>query len=285
MAEYPGLKSVLNVRGALSEMCLPLAVDGRVVGTLNLEAKVHNAFSLVGDLAGLLASQASAILAGTRRELVEYSLTLATHLWEEAHDLIGMIEGLQKQEHRVLPVDVRREFSSDLARIHDVINKGSQPSVPRTAVVGLSLAGIVRDVINDLDWLYADVDGSVEGVLAPRDYDVIYRTLHDVFENIRRFMLQTQQTRAQISAIRTEMGGKMFIDLIVSYQVEDLIQPELPAHLYAAPVRTALSLNERPHLGSFVTGVRLRALGGDIALTSRDRRHMAITISLPLAAG
>lgn len=286
---YEGLDRSLAIedRRTASELCFPIVVDKRVVGTLNLESDRVGAFVLHKSVAAACAAQVGLAIAAVRRQGLQRVLSIGSDVHASAHELAGLADKLRPlytagdsgalnvaigQATKTLKDIVATLQLSEASSTSPLPEEGQEVlGIRETIAAAADSAGLqIRSVelhAPELDWaittqrrvylaLYAVFDNaSAHGTVGPLGYPIIYGNVQTV-------------------------GNHDYLDLQIVNRLRRLQRPRVSA-LYRQPIEGS----DRMHFGAYLAGAILRSLGGDVYARMVAQRDMMTVMSVPYVAG
>jgi GAF domain-containing protein len=283
------------VRGrTMSEISVPVTVEGMVVGVVNLESPVERSYDARVSTAIAFAEHVGTVLADARlanaRQLHQY----ATQIVKRGHDLSG-------ETRRILdatassPAPVRREVDSALRSINERARgiakfdphdgRRAAATLPDLARAAWQTAGI---------W---ELDSRVEATEEPwRRLDrevagIVFECLRHVFVNVQNHMPIDAEGLAQVEISQgVPWGGRRYDLLRVRNEARQTIDPLRAVNLYRVPIvdrkkRTSPAAAERdvdlPRFGAYLAGNQARAIGGNVHLALESPRRVRLTVMVP----
>jgi GAF domain-containing protein len=269
LAGYRGLDDVMECRdGIVAELCLPIFVSGRVVGTLNLESRYRDAYADHVEIANAFVEQIGLAVAHARRTLEQevYSLSIATTA--NLHQVYRHVDRLK----------AHAKGDADLLAIAFSIENAvaAETLVQEPAV---STVHLVEQVLRQLHFdAFFDVGSSPIELMHSGTEALILRI---VFEELFR--------NAHAEAIRTRLdctvkwrihrvGGKQYLGISIHNPLLRKLHPAAST-LYRAPVRYR---SGRQHIGAFLSGALVRSIGGEIWAESDVPPHFIVRLDIPI---
>jgi GAF domain len=274
VAEYKGLDGYLDARPKTrSELCLPIFVSGRIVGTLNLESQHQDGYANTHDLAQAVVEQVGLALEHARRaeEQTVFSMSLATTA--NSHELLKAIGHL-----RAGPRD-RAALRALADRMEGLIDTEAQRQAPREATT----SEIVSQVLADLNFQ------SVFPARTPPPFDIHHSGLEtlilqvvltELFRNAHAAALNVS-LKCSLQWHATHVGGRSYLTLHVANPIRYSVAPTTADVLFRSPVRYQGS---RLHIGAFTAAALVRSLGGDIYVNRNDPPLFVVGVDLPAGA-
>jgi hypothetical protein len=270
-------------KGIRSECCVPIFVNGRIVGTLNLKSAHLDAYSEERYLIRTFAEQIGLSIALARRATEQEILSLTSTTSLNLHELLKCRDRLGEMatwntgdgngELRGAIVDLTRKLEKciGLAREDPEQRAGD-------------LAEILGEVIEEIDstqtfvrWVRrpprdATLPGPVASALRLAFREVLFNSFNEA--------LLVRDGDVRLYYDEAELGGGRFARISIENPVQSGLKKPFEAQLYRLPVRH--SETDRPHIGAFIAGSLLRAIGGDLYLSASDKRILKAVLEVPL---
>lgn len=263
-------------RPTLSELCVPVRSEGRLIGVLNLESPYRASYDrvtpLVEAFAGAVSRTISDAAAPYSWHLVERAVEIDT-VW---HDLPKPLHEAQRllavRELDPLNVGRRKSDSSDdeLAQLVskalnlvDSVQSLNQPLPPRMSTL--------REVFVQLKERSIPTEGLEDKLdsvlLSPRNAPVVLSILESVVTNIVDH--GAVDPPASVGLQNLVLDGQGFCQLWFEnpMQYDGDIDSLKAADFYRVPVNGTRVDKPGVRLGAFLAGVRARSLGGAMFAT------------------
>jgi hypothetical protein len=282
-SSYPGLHKALSVRPSRSELCLPVFVDDRLAGTLNLESEYRDAFAGVIPLVEAFAAQVALVLRWVRWAIATSTLSLASGLHRRAHEMLQDLDSLSGVAAE-LPSTDREEVLNITARLSNaLVGDEVQSEEPATAK---PLAAIFNEVVELLEVRFIEPYlQECTSLISSGSVGAVRAALTDALASAQRHMSREPGSRLVVRCWRRRYGGVDYVDLVVRHQTSRLVPEGLSKRLFRVPIALPGSKLQRPHLGSYTAGYLLRSVGGDAFLRRLGPRSVEIVLSIPEVGG
>jgi transposase len=284
---YPGLGGPQNIRNSKSEMCFPVMIDQRLVGTLNLESRVIDAFAIHLGTAESFAAAAGQLLASALSDIAETTLSFTSAVHNSAHAILQSLDGISRSVNARPPDEFTSDMTHRIQSIEDLLSETSDPmdqfrADPQWPGADLmELIELVRRAVK-LEHLtvVAPTDSSplVDAHLAP----AIKFAFADVLAGVQRYMSRAPGDRAFLEVHRRTIGGRPYVDVVIVYPSSTPLPSSLTEQLYRVPLAAERPGEDRPHLGSYSAGAVVRNLGGDLFFRVTGTKRAEVLISLPV---
>jgi hypothetical protein len=102
----------------------------------------------------------------------------------------------------------------------------------------------------------------------------------EVLFNSHNEALNMSRSKVNLYYDEGELGGCRFARISLQNPVKFALSKKHEEQLYRLPVRHGEP--DRPHIGAFIAGSLLRAIGGDIYLAVNDGRIVKTVLEIPL---
>lgn len=283
-----GIVTVPDREPVRSELCLPIAVQGRVLGTLNLESAQHSDYpDDVTAVVSALAQQAGVAIAQARRADERRLFAIHAEQTRRSHRILKKVgkfnKWLKAHDHHV-----DSSNSGELKRLAEEISTAADPLRPAAATT-TTLSGTRRPAREAVEESLrrSRVDDHVEVRSLPPEGLL----LHELAAHVLTIALtELLQNGANYVSARTNLtftvrlryrlvkrGLRSFLCLEVTNRVEEALPPEIVSLLYRRPVS-----RDRTHLGAYVAGAYVRSVGGEIYIAENGGEYLTAALELPL---
>jgi len=272
-APYPGLSGQLQVREeTYSELCLPIVVGGRLVGTFNMESPYRDGYSGSTDIALAVAGQVALSLEQARRaqEQTVFSMTAATAA--NTHHLLKYVDQL-----RGAPQD--RET---MERIADGINLCVDTGAEMQEEDPASTPEIVRKAFEEVNVDHLTVWRNEPPVVIQhpgRDAAVLRTVFGELIRNAHAAAMQTRKLRFSVKYQQTKIGGRRFLSILLGNPIRRRVPEAEQNLLFHAPVRRPFG---RVHIGAFAAAALVRSIGGDVYVDLHRPPDFVVAVDLPV---
>lgn len=278
--DYPGLTEILRISGrpTRSELCVPIHVDGRLIGTLNLESATPGNYALLTNLVAACASQIALATASIRREYLRDVLSIGSDVQNSAHELVGLLGSLESGR------DDNPRNNAVLEHVHSVVHtvlgtlQPMGPTIGQLKETPTTLLGVIRE---------ASKIAKVEvNLIRPRDLPVewserysrrFYLAMYEILRNASDYGRLDESGVPTVAVQTTVIGGHKYYDVTITHMYRHNHEPD-PHVLYRAPVQR----EDRLHFGAYTAGAIIRSMGGDIVPIRDDRKaRLTLLLSIP----
>lgn len=278
-----------------SELSVPVYVEDRVVGVVNLESPVEHAFDGHVEIAQAAAEHIGLAVANARLALSAIVQEQATDILREAHDITHLPDELREEVEKI---DVLSQQDAD--RLTTSV-EGIQREVDRLRLVsldGMSLLPRHRDLtfpalVNhvlekkemskstsvkrlDRDWWPHEPYAAV----------AIAKALGDIMDNARNH--RAKGAAPPEVELRHDVWGGQVQDVLTVRSEPDTVRMLAQAiNVYRCPLNQ-LEFDEGEdvdigdiQLGSYLAGLLIRRAGGEVHLIYGDGPQARVTVAVP----
>lgn len=275
--DYPGLFGLLATAGrrTRSELCLPLFLHGRLVGTLNLESEHVDAYADALHFVQGIAEQIGLSIAHARQTIEDVIWARTTHAAINTHQLLKCTAALEAfaLEHKA------DELSAIVAQMRRAIGGEGVDDIHATDTVDAVLRKVGCDLnleghLHWEDWRNTGSELSALQTLALR----LAATM--ILDNAGREAFKSTHFLVSIAGRHHLLGGRPYMRIMIKTSVLNAIPPSIARRLYRVPIRST----GRLHIGAFAAGAAIRAIGGDVFVALNDGRRLHTAIDLPMEA-
>jgi len=279
--------------GTRSELTLPVIVEDRVIGVVNLESREENAYSAREQTARLVVEPIAAAVSRSRVELSRTLQALAIEVATRRHDFAADAKRLSELAGRVRRETVR----ADLEQLSKVIDDrarrlrstesemlpapGTFPDLFALALARTRLR-LDRTEIADCVWPTHTGDTGAQ----------ILECLCHVLTNVTEHQAPDGAGRPIARLSQIHWGGRPHDILHIEHRVaqERVPEPHTAVDVYRVPLETARDRDGSPgsgrvlpRFGAYLAGLHARRLGGDAWLTPLDHTRVRVTVAVPRA--
>jgi hypothetical protein len=286
----PGFQWVRE--GTLSAISVPVALEGMVVGIVNLESPVDRNYDARVSTVIAFAEHVGTVLANARLALARELHQYATQIVTRAHDLsaqttiiLDATKVLERSERArveraVKDIEERARGIRDFA-----IDQGSEmradlPTLAGEALTSAGLQNVKQEISRATVW----------ESFPPESAEVVLDCLRHVFANVQNQLPVQPAGRPSIEIAKTRWGGRSYDVLQVRNEASRPPGAARAANAYRVPILdrhwrsstlidgTPISL---PRFGAYLAGNQARLLGGDVHLALEGPRFVRVTVMLP----
>jgi GAF domain-containing protein len=275
-------------RDTRSELSVPVYVEDRVVGVVNLESPVEHAFDAHVEVAQAAAEHIGLAIANARLALSVRLQELATETLRQAHqithmpdDLLPKLDGLPHKTKQVLSAAVegiQREV--DRLRVVPLVTS-TTPEMCDASFPQLVLHAMARQkigakhlVVGDARWRPYPAAEAI----------VIMKALADVLDNAKRYRAE-EGDPPSLTITRGQWGGQPQDVLIVKTTPSEVLMPEHAINVYRCPLNLRRPVpradGDKAPLGAYLAGVQIRRIGGDAYLAYGGGHEARVTVAVP----
>lgn len=289
VSRYPALGYKRFRRRTKSELCVPLHIDGWLVGTVNIESDRVNNFVLKVDQSALICQMIALAVVRQRlrttRALEAAASRVDAYLhdlhkaWQQVQGLREMTDLSESAEARVMAISDYLEqvvAEEESGVTHDDLAEGG-PS-HQQSVGPMTLSELLRNVIAAVE-----LNIRIPEVLPPgpslhgERLAIAESALQDILQNIYNYASPSTPVRLERQGAR--LGGRQLTLFRLRYATSQPVDSRLPAKLFRVPVEAGPSA--RLHLGSYLAGRGLRSVGLDVYFTRLSAFVAAVTVVGP----
>lgn len=269
---HPGLTGALERAGTESELCLPLLVNGRVVGTFNLESRYRGGYADSLELVRAAREQVSLALQYAQRAHEQTVLSMMVSASANLHQLLKVAERLATAHD---PVDLK-ETSRTIMRLIDPARARVTSSSPMTTTE------IIAEVAAELR--YQDIilfrnkapvtirHSGIQALMLKIIFRELFRNAYDASGKVK--------LRCTIRWLKTSVGGKQYLTLNIANPIRFRVAPDTTSKLFRVPL---FEKKGRTHIGAFTAGALARNLGGDIYVHRNSPPLFVVGFDLPIS--
>ena len=275
---HEGLKAAMIVRGfhPRSELCFPLFVDGRLVGTMNLESTIPHAYAETFQVAEAIAELVALQLASARRRIRDQVFSLSAATTANTHEIMKAAGGLlARAKHQVSlsSGDVQQSAKLIMASVSAMRNPTSDR---RRTLAQIIHGAIVRNKLDE----YADIDGSLPNAeeLSPWATLSLQVAFGELLQNAAFGAFGLSNWRLAISCSERSLGGREYWRISLGHSVLEPFEPSWLDSLYRRPL--VKRGEERVHIGAYVVGALVRSMGGDVYAV-QSHGHFQTVVEIP----
>lgn len=275
----------------VAELSVPVFVQGRVIGTVNLESADRNAYDAQVATAHAFAAHVGLAIADARIAIASVLHDYATKIVSRGHEIGGECKELRAISSELEPNHTKRiwEIANAVERkvkgLREFERSAPDPEVGRT------LPDLVDEQIRKIELRKVKIDRNpkdVWGLHAPAVTDVIEEALKDIFHNVNRHS-PTDGERARMELRRGRWGGRLQDLLIIHNRASECLNPRREANVFRVPLVRSLGDGGRagaggtqvPQLGAYLAGTLIRGVGGEVHLTHGPDEQTRIVVSVP----
>lgn len=279
--------------GTASELSLPVYVEGRLIGVVNLESASLRCYEEFAPLGWLFAEHVAGEITNARLAMTQRIQEHAHELVGTAHEIAADCDDLKQLGGRLSP-----ETETELRRKADGIEMKARtigqiflrrrrrarmsnlPTLLNQAIDESSISFITPEIAPYRPWRPHP----------PKHGQLIRAALRDVLVNVKQHS-PLNQTERGLTLRHVEWGGYTHEVVIVSNIPDRYLGRKEAINLYRIPVVHRVELMdgsgvpaqvELPHLGAYLAGARMRLIGGDVYLSaSGDGKQVRVTMIVP----
>jgi putative (di)nucleoside polyphosphate hydrolase len=290
--QFDGLDGVLKVanrRTLRSELCLPIAVQGRVLGTLNLESAQSSDYpDDVSAVVQAMAEQAGVAIAQARRADEWRLFAIHAEQTRRSHLVLKKVgkfnEWLEKRDYKL-----SQNGAKEARKRAEAISKAADP-LRRAATAGATLSGSPKSAREAVEEALTRSRIGEEHLdirdLPPADLTlpelsshVLTIALTEVLQNAANHVSTKTNLPFMVRVrYRSAMRGALeYLCIEVTSRVEEALESKTVDLLYRRPVA-----QDRTHLGAYVAGSYVRSVGGEVYVAENGPKYFTAALELPV---
>jgi GAF domain-containing protein len=291
-SQFDGLGGVLRVANRQrlrSELCLPISVQGRVLGTLNLESAQPSDYpDDVVAVVKAMAEQAGVAIAQARRADEWRLFAIHAEQTRRSHRVLKKVgkfnEWLEKHDYKLSEGAAR-----EARKRADAISAAADP-LRRATLAGPTLSGspqsaraAVEEAMrqSNIAARYLDIRDlpPADLTLPELSSHVLTIALTEVLQNAANHVSGNTNLPFMVRVRhRCERRGALdYLCLEVTSRVEEALDQETVDLLYRRPVA-----RDRTHIGAYVAGSYVRSVGGEIYVAENGPKYFTAALELPV---
>ena len=290
VTQDPGFQSARE--GTLSEISVPVALEGMVVGIINLESPVERNYDARVSTVIAFAEHIGTVLANARLALARQLHQYATQIVTRAHDLSAQttiildaskpLNGASRAEieRAVKDIEERARGIRDFAVEEHPYAPADLPALTARALSCAGLRHVEQYTPGEDTWPRFP---SQSAALA-------FDCLRHVFTNVQNQLPVEPRQPPNVRLARTEWGGRPYQVLQVRNETKRPPGATRAANAYRVPIldrqwRSPTLIDSKaiklPRFGAYLAGNQARLLGGDVHLAMEAERVVRVTVMLP----
>jgi hypothetical protein len=295
----PSRRYVEHHRNTRSELCVPVFVEDRVVGVVNLESPVVHAYDAQIDIAQALAEHVGTAIANARLVLAGVLQSQARDILRKSHDLSHAHEDLRKIARRSPhPIAGDVEYQADRIQheAEGLLTFSVDPHEDWVRDGGSTFPDLLDAACKKVSLVFNRVVGR-EGewaVYPTDDADLIVNALVDILDNARRNR-DPKVPYINLTLQQCEWGGQTQDVLEVRIRTPNRLRASRAVNVYRCPLSNIevihddfgepVKLIDHPQLGAYLAGTHARRAGGEVHLTYLNEREARVVFSVPSPKG
>lgn len=257
------LKSHKNIS---SEYCLPIVVRNRLIGTMNLESEYENAYSGEKHFLNAVLEQVRLALEFAQTAAERSILSTTAQLTLNTHEVMKCAVELGKNLPG-LPAEIQSSLRAIEKRLKACTRLPNRPSnateaqKDRTAQTYWELLKDIIEARNigaivDIDPRLPDQTETLTG----QTLDIVRVAVGEVLANSLIRISRLPEEKIRIGFRQTVRGGRKISIIKISHLLKYRISKSIIDQVYRVPIAKP----DRDHIGAFLAGSIIRAIGGDI---------------------
>lgn len=267
--DYPGLNKSLSIpeRSTRAEICLPLTVDHRLVGTLNFESPAPNAYAHCEEIALGCSAQIAVLLSSLRRTMLKEVVSIGSDVQASAHELAKLRRRVPRED----PSGIARDVHEVLDRVIGSLDALDDPTASSSTAHSLQQLILAASDAAGIRVTLHDIRHDAPNWTA-RDARRLFLAFFEIMRNIQSYGILTEGGYPVITVGRNEVGGAHYYVVNIEHGYLPAKSPNTRA-IYRIPTIREDGL----HFGAYGAGAMLRDLGGDV-FTLRQTRDLKVSI-------
>lgn len=277
-----GLKSILSVPGrpmARSTICLPIVVDGTLVGTMNLESPFVDAYSHLKNTIAAFASLAETSLAMVRQRIGHQLSLSSTISGLSVHDIRNIERRLHETEEQLSTSGASVDLQPVLDSLRPVrarpIHSNWEPNSDSRLDI---IIDAVLEQRRQLEKVVPRIEVYIsKGIAIPaQNVEPTAKVFDELLENVAVHHDINRPT--PIPTIRNAWlfyGGRPYEVIHLENMARIHPSPAALSRLYSSGVEFG---DQRPHLGCYVIGQLVRGMGGSVFATAERNGRTSPTV-------
>ena len=275
----------------VSQLSIPVIVEGRVIGVVNLESPLEHGYDGQIATAQAFAERIALIIANARLAVTRQAQEYAAKIISRGHEMAEQCTKLR--ELTGFNPHTRR----DLTELADVIERkarglrtfptatpvaGGRATLPQLVSESISRAQTTRiRIVEDraLAWM---PHSSITA-------EALRECCYHVVMNVKRHSPVVGGFReSEIRLYQDVWGGQQHDIAVVRNVSYEPIDAYSAINLYRAPIERTLGAGDDgapgvvvPHFGAYLAGTLARLTGGDVYLSAHRGRDIRLTLSVP----
>lgn len=279
----------------LSELCVPVLVEGRVIGVVNLESADRNAYDALVTTAQAFAAHVGLAIADARIAISSVLHDYAIEIVRRGHELSGQ----ECRDLRTLATETPEQHwrqlieksANEIERKAKGLRAFASADDDDTACP-LTFPELVRErrAAIELHFVELSLDPVAEWQPYPLGVAQIVRlALKDVLGNLKRHSAKSA-AQATLTLHQGHWGGEKHDILTIVNRPSSPLNPVDAVNAYRAllghespdPSADGSGATLRvPQFGAFLAGTMARRVGGDVHLCQRPDGLTQVTLSIP----
>jgi len=280
-------------RNTESELAVPVYLESRAVGVVNLESPVKHAFDAHVEIAQAAAEHIGLAIANARLALSTVVQERATDVLREAHEITHLPEAFDEELDGLSPtkqaevgalaseiqrkVDRLRVWAPERRRLLPAEGDTTFPALVRHKVqkMELSYTGLLEE---DGWWFSHDENDAV----------TILKALGDILDNARRHRKDGAPS-PHLTLRHDYWGGQRQDVLVVRSKPQTVRIPQQTINIYRCPMssfgfRGPGEAKREAQMGAYLAGLQIRRVGGDVHLSYERGAIARVIVSIPSPA-
>lgn len=273
-----------------SELSLPVSVEGRVVGVINLESPLLHGYDGQIATAQAFAERIALIIANARlavsRRAQEYAVEIIGHGHEMAaecgklRDLAPRLAAFRQEEVESVAEAIERKARGlrSFVRAEGDSIPATLPALFRESIASAQVEHL--SLINEELSNWRPYNGQAAALLRECCYHVV--------TNIKRHAAIVGFRESELRFFQDTWGGVVHDIAEVRNVSKDTIPPQRAINMYRVPLERAIPVRASeprsvivPNFGAYLAGTLARLCGGDIYVSVHRGRDVRLTMTVP----
>jgi GAF domain-containing protein len=283
---FSGLKAATKSFDSLkSEYCAPIVLQGRVIGTIDLESKFVDAFG--GDVRAVdtLVKQVSLALRSAQRAF-EHELILANSASNlSVHEILKCSDQIETiKASAPSRSSLKKQLSHVQTRLLNVVERIRSAPLDNPRANGITLSDLVTSTCSAhhvSGWCKLRENHLGHLIVDPTAAHYIALSLGEILDNAFKALSRVREAELGIWIDVNRHCSRSYVSITVTnpLQVGQTLPIYVERRLFRVPFNT-----DRWHLGAYLAGLGIRSLGGDIRLIYKEREQRVDTcLEIPRA--
>jgi len=270
-----------------SELSVPVYVEERVVGVVNLESPVEHAFDAHVEVAQAAAEHIGLAIANARLALSIALQELAIEVIRNAHSIEHLPESFMERVEPLPAAEAERvtAIASEIGERLEGLRTVSPDEDSLLPDGDLSFPSLVRHAVGEMraDIHYEDGPWPVHEPAVAR---AIAKALGDVLDNAIRHRAD-KAPPPRLTMARDRWGGQGQDVLAVRCMPDEVRRPEEAVNVYRCPLGIERRVGEEDDVpvGAYLAGLQVRRIGGELHLAYERRSQARVVLAIPSAGG
>jgi GAF domain-containing protein len=271
-----------------SQLALPVRVEGRVIGVINLESPQESAYDAFEYFAETFAFRAGLAIADARLEGQTALHQQAVEIVNRSHALSNQIKELMGKK-LITENERSEELEAELKRLRRLA-KELRTGPEEKQAPAFRVAGTLPELLDEaIEAARLKIHRREDDrAIAWRPYDhatatIVAQLLHNLLDNIK-WHADPAGAEAEAWVSRGTWGGREEDLIILQNKPGMRIGEAVTRNLYKFPQQKTGRTGKSSRLGAFLSGRLARSLNGDIYGVVLPNGHLRTTVAIPSSA-